>query len=178
MTDIPKGITLINDVISEKYEEKVIHWIDSQNWVCNISRRTQHYGYEYNYITKDIKKTISFSGKLLKIQNELSNILEIDQCIINEYKNNQGIAPHIDSLIFGPTVASLSLNNDTVMTFNYKDKFYDCFVPKRSLLILQDDARYKWTHSISKNTTVSYLDKKLVKQKNYRRISLTFRKVN
>ena len=176
MSDFPRGLTLVEDYISKDYEAEIIDWIDLQKWSNSISRRTQHYGYEYNYTSRNLKKTTPLFGIIADIQKDLCNILKPNQCIINEYKYNQGISAHIDSFLFGPTIASISLNEDTVMTFEYKDKICNFFVPKRSLLVLEDDARYKWLHSISKNIVYTHLDEKIVKPKDYRRISLTFRK--
>lgn len=107
------------------------------------------------------------------------------QCIVNEYTVNQGIGPHIDRNIFGNTIVSLSLGDDT----NYLMKKFrqnqisnnttkEIEIPSRSLLILKNEARYNWTHSIPKRKFITQNGKKIKKKDNYRRISLTFRSIS
>lgn len=49
--EIP-GLYIIYDVITKETENEIIKWLDTQKWSSSISRRTQHYGYEYNYYSK------------------------------------------------------------------------------------------------------------------------------
>jgi hypothetical protein len=44
-----EGLTLINDFISPEEEQLLINLIDKSTWNLTLSRRTQHYGYEYSY---------------------------------------------------------------------------------------------------------------------------------
>jgi len=85
-------------------------------------------------------------------------------------------------LEFGDTIIGVSLGDDTVMKFtrdvNGEIEEYNLFLPKRSIMMMTGEARYKWKHSIDKK--VSYLDDegdKIVKAANYRRISLTYRTI-
>lgn len=83
----------------------------------------------------------------------------------------QGIASHIDCIpCFSDTICSLSLSGGCVMELtNYKEKRFIALQP-RSLLILKNEARYKWQHGIAARKS----DNKIMRN---RRISLTFRKV-
>lgn len=48
------GLVLKLDLISEEEEEGLIAAIKQGNWNTSLKRRTQHYGYEYNYDRKSI----------------------------------------------------------------------------------------------------------------------------
>lgn len=56
----------------------------------------------------------SISGPLLDLIQTFPHKVrdKIDQCIVNEYTRNQGIAPHIDSPSqFGDTIIGVSLGD-------------------------------------------------------------------
>jgi alkylated DNA repair dioxygenase AlkB len=180
MSDLPSGLFYSPDFISEKLEKEIIDWLDSQEWSTKLSRRTQHYGSEYDYSKKKVSSNSEplpdFLLKLIK-KFPISDDGVFNQCIVNEYTRNQGIAPHTDSKEFGETIIGISLGDDTVMNFTYGDKSYDLLLEKRSCMMMTGDARYKWKHGIDKKVSYHTDDKKIIKAQNYRRISLTFRVV-
>jgi alkylated DNA repair dioxygenase AlkB len=173
------GLVIYKDVIAEEDENNIIKAIDKKDWSSNISRRTQHYGFVYNYNTKTTNtKAEDFIPEIRIVSNWLEsiNVMNSNQCIINEYTKNQGIGKHIDSTSqFGPVVASLSLGGHTNFIFSRDDQKIEIEVPRRSLLILKDDARYFWTHEIPKRVTYTLEGQKINKSDDYSRISLTFR---
>jgi alkylated DNA repair dioxygenase AlkB len=180
---IPEGLSLELDVITPEKEKEIITWLDNREWSTELSRRTQHYGYSYNYRSGDLKPINPIEGPLLDIANmiEKAGLMKPVQCIANEYYREQGISPHIDHLSFGPTVIGLSIGGDTVMTFNHikSNEIFNCFLPQRSIMMMTGPARYEWKHSIGK--TVSYINSsgmKITKPQNYRRISLTYRTIS
>uniref|UniRef100_UPI0037E86CC9 alpha-ketoglutarate-dependent dioxygenase alkB homolog 7, mitochondrial n=1 Tax=Semicossyphus pulcher TaxID=241346 RepID=UPI0037E86CC9 len=65
------------------------------------------------------------------------------------------IKPHVDSVKFcGSTIAGLSLLSDSIMRLVKEDatsEWLDLLLPRRSLYILRDEARYKFTHEILKD---------------------------
>ena len=63
------------------------------------------------------------------------------------------------------------------MDFTKDDKKISLLLPRRSLLIMKGESRYKWKHGISKNITYIKNGDKYLKKKNYRRISMTFRTI-
>ena len=178
--DLPEGLVLIENIISRELEQNLIENIDLHSWNNKLTRRTQHYGYEYNYTGKNLNKTVEFPKFIKNITQILyeENIIDADQCIINEYYRNQGIFPHIDLIDkFGPVICSLSLGDECVMDFTKDDKKISLLLPRRSLLIMKGESRYKWKHGISKNITYIKNGDKYLKKKNYRRISMTFRTI-
>lgn len=55
---------------------------------------------------------------------------------------------------------------------------FECFLPRRSIVMLSGPSRYEWKHSIEKKVT--YIDDtgtRIIKPQDYRRISLTFREL-
>jgi len=105
----------------------------------------------------------------------------INQLTLNEYTPGQGIGSHVDTeSAFDDGLLALTLNGGIVMEFREVDASDDAepkkkklvYLPPRSLLLLSNDARYKWEHMIvsRKTDTVDgvVLPRKL-------RVSLTLR---
>jgi alkylated DNA repair dioxygenase AlkB len=148
------GLTIIKNFISNKEELELINNIKNINsWNNNLSRRVKHYGFEYNYINKtitdEVDKFPKFQEYINKRMIELNIINEpFNQLIINEYIPGNGISKHIDSNIFDNIICSLSLHDEYPIIFRNNNIFKRIYLPRKSLLIIKDDARYKWTHEI------------------------------
>ncbi|KTG39926.1 hypothetical protein cypCar_00021714 [Cyprinus carpio] len=86
------------------------------------------------------------------------------------------IKPHIDSVKFcGSTIAGLSLLSDSVMRLvpeNKSTDWVDLLLSRRSLYILRDDARFKFTHEILKDEESFFSGQKVPR---HRRISVICR---
>ncbi|KAM9392637.1 alpha-ketoglutarate-dependent dioxygenase alkB homolog 7, mitochondrial [Pholidichthys leucotaenia] len=86
------------------------------------------------------------------------------------------IKPHIDSVKFcGNTIAGLSLLSDSVMRLVKKDapdERVDLLLCRRSLYILRDETRYKFTHEILKDEESVFNGERVPRQ---RRISVICR---
>lgn len=182
--DIPSGLTVHPNIISPENEQILLSWIDSQTWSRvtpsnPYSRRVQHYGYDYSYRSGGLTPTTPISGPLLGLVDHFdrAGLMKPVQCIINEYYQTQGISSHTDNKNFGPTIIGVSIGADAVMTFRRGTERYDCFLPRRSVLIMTGEARYLWTHEISSNKSYMLGDQRIMKPDDYRRISLTFREL-
>ncbi|XP_026021056.1 alpha-ketoglutarate-dependent dioxygenase alkB homolog 7, mitochondrial [Astatotilapia calliptera] len=90
--------------------------------------------------------------------------------------NTGYIKPHIDSVKFcGSTIAGLSLLSDSIMRLVKEDtpsEWLDLLLSRRSLYILRDQARYKFTHEILKNEESVFNGQRVPRQ---RRISVICR---
>jgi alkylated DNA repair dioxygenase AlkB len=168
--DIPKinGLTYIPNYITTEQEQFLITQIDAQPWLNDLKRRIQQYGYKYDYTARKITADL----KIGDVPNWLKvcDVMDCDQVIVNEYQQGQGITPHIDCIpCFTDTVCSLSLLSSCEMVFEHENtnEKHTIILEPRSLLILKDEARYKWKHSIPAR-------KSNIKE---RRVSVTFRKV-
>ncbi|KAK2916420.1 hypothetical protein QQF64_024930 [Cirrhinus molitorella] len=86
------------------------------------------------------------------------------------------IKPHIDSVKFcGSTIAGLNLLSDSVMRLvpeNKSTDWVDLLLRRRSLYILRDDARFKFTHEILKDEESFFSGQKVPR---HRRISVICR---
>jgi alkylated DNA repair dioxygenase AlkB len=174
------GLFYFRNFISEDEENRLVASIDSQPWLNDLRRRTQHYGYKYNYTKRSVDSSMSL-GPLPKMFTDINALIshlfdkEPDQIIINEYEPGQGINKHVDCVpCFGPVIASLSLLSPCIMEFGNGNETHELLLEPRSLLLLENDARYKWHHRIPirENDRVGDI---LITRK--RRISATFRTV-
>jgi len=100
--------------------------------------------------------------------------VRFDHMLVNEYEPGQGISSHRDYMTFGSPVVSLSLLSPCVMDFRHtaSDRVEHLLLPRRSLLILANEARYEWEHAIAARKTDAWNG---VPLKRGRRLSVTFR---
>jgi alkylated DNA repair dioxygenase AlkB len=171
----PSGLTYIPDAITEDEEIALINFIDSKEWSTNLKRKVQQYGYAYSYKTSRVAldQKVPEIPEMFQTLIDRFNLDDPNQIIVNNYEVGQGIANHIDSNIFDKQVATLSLNSDVVMDFIRNTTHYPILLERRSLAILEGEARTAFTHGISARKS-DYIDNKLKKRS--RRISITFRK--
>jgi alkylated DNA repair dioxygenase AlkB len=181
--DVP-GMSLLPEFITEAEERELLSVIDQQPWITDLQRRVQHYGYRYDYTARQVTADL-YLGALpewlqslaMRLHHERLFATPPDQVIVNEYQPGQGIAPHVDCIpCFGDTIASLSLGSGCLMDFTHSNTAQktSLFLPPRSLLLLQGDARYYWQHEIAKRKS-DVVDG--LKVHRGRRVSLTFRSV-
>ena len=176
------GLTITDDFITSDYETTLIDFIKKENWNTTLSRRTQHYGYKYNYKSR----SITDDDYLGDFPEWLSTLIDYvmdnanlkrrpDQVIINEYTPGQGISPHIDAKhLFDDHICSLSLSSDVIIIFSRYQEKKDIHLKRCSFLEMEGIARYRWCHRIVSRKS----DKiNVVKQMRNTRYSITFRKV-
>jgi len=180
------GLTYIDNYITKDYQDELFKTIDKNEWDCSLKRRVQQYGYKYSYkssVSMWRSNIDNYLGELPEFLKELSIKLVNDnyfsvvpeQVIINEYLPGQGIANHIDCVpCFGDKIASISLGCDVVMDFKNKKETKELVLRTGSLLLIEGDARYKWTHGIRPNK-IDIIDNQRIYRT--RRISLTFRNI-
>jgi len=179
------GLQIKFDFISEDEEKLLLKNIDNNQWLLNLKRKVQHYGYKYDYKTRSLDN-LSYIGSLPDWMDFLiyrlneHDIIDFipDQAIVNEYISNQGISPHIDcEPCFGEPIISISLSGSCIMNFelmpNSKRKI-PVFLERRSLIIMKAESRSKWYHSIPVRLTDIFNGEVY---KRSRRVSVTFRKV-
>lgn len=180
-----KGLYYVHDFISDSEHKEIWEAINKEKWLDDLKRRVQHYGYKYDYK----KRSLDYSMYIGSIPTWTNFIAERivekgymrklpDQVIVNEYLSGQGIADHIDcEPCFEDTIISLSLGSPCVMDFkNKEDKKYkhEVLLEPKSLVVITDEARYKWTHGIPSREKDNWFGKIIYRKT---RISLTFRKV-
>jgi alkylated DNA repair dioxygenase AlkB len=179
------GLQYIKDYINEVQHDWSLARIDEHQWLDDLKRRVQHYGFKYNYKARKVDMDMRI-GELPEWLNRLSEKLyedrympEVaDQVIVNEYEPGQGISSHIDcEPCFQNTIVSLSLGSGCVMNFTNKSdktKKIPAWLAPRSLVVLSGEARYEWLHGIAARKSDEWDGQKYERK---RRVSLTFRKV-
>lgn len=172
------GLSVQLDIMTPETEQGILNWLDTQPWSSALSRRTQHYGFDYNYKGGAITQGTPLTGPILEVADILQSLqVTFNQCIVNEYTRSQGIAAHVDSVKFGSTIVGFSLGADCVMTFTKAQESVDVFLPRRSVLVMSGESRYEWKHGISKKVTYTHDGVRVTKPADYRRVSLTYREV-
>lgn len=178
------GLRFYPDFIDHKTEKSLMEQIDNSQWLNDLKRRVQHYGFKYDYKARKIDNSFylgQLPNWLIELANSICNKGFIDfipdQAIINEYNSGQGIAPHIDcEPCFVDTIISLSIGSSCIMNFE-KERFSknktEIFIEPRTLLIMKGESRYKWYHGIAARKSDKYNGEKI---KRNRRISIIFRK--
>lgn len=179
---LPPGLQIIHDFITPAEEATLMTEIDRMSWSDILKRRTQHYGYDYGYKSKNLTKTDPIPpwcdflwDKLRQANLLMPGKTQPDQLIVNEYEPGQGISAHTDAAIFGDVIVSLSLGSLCTMMFTHSDgRKYEAVLPRRSLVVMRGEAHTKWKHGIPSRKSDVVDGTKLVRG---RRVSLTFRYV-
>jgi alkylated DNA repair dioxygenase AlkB len=180
-TTLP-GLFLYPDFIDEARETQLINEIDNQTWIVDYLRRLQYYGYR-NELEKPYD-LIPFPIPMPPLIHQLSQEIveqkilmqQPDQVIINEYVPGEGIKPHKDRAYYENQICGVNLGSDCIMRFikGKNEEVVDILIRRRSLYVMQDDARKKWSHGIpprKKDNIAGTL------QHRERRVSITYRKV-
>eukprot|EP00698_Gefionella_okellyi_P004036 TRINITY_DN13750_c0_g1_i1.p1 TRINITY_DN13750_c0_g1~~TRINITY_DN13750_c0_g1_i1.p1 ORF type:complete len:214 (+),score=34.32 TRINITY_DN13750_c0_g1_i1:54-695(+) len=186
LADMPivPGLKLQKAFITRTEERALVEKIDACEWDTSLRRRVQHYGHRYDYSNRAV--SADTSDKTLPIPEWCTfltdRLLDVGifakhdpptQLIINEYQPGQGISAHTDQVRdFGPVVVSLSLLTTVTMDLSNASTVHQVQLDRCSLLVLTEDARYKWRHAIAARKT-DCIDG--VTAHRGRRISLTFR---
>lgn len=177
------GLQYLSSYLLKDQHDTLLDKIDQSPWLSDLKRRVQHYGFKYDYKARRIDLSMKI-GELPFWAQEIAQDLHTrgyfrqipDQLIVNEYLPGQGIAPHIDCTpCFEDTIASISLAGSCIMDFTHavrKEKIPLLLEPC-SLVILQGDSRYFWTHGIAPRKIDVYEGQPFLRR---RRVSLTFRK--
>jgi len=175
-----KGLCLVENFISSEEERSLLSIISLNPWDRRLKRRTQHYGYEYDYATKSVspKRTPPMPDWCEFVIERLLKLGIIkerpDQMIVNEYMPGQGIFPHVDDIhSFDDGIVSLSLGSRINMDLIHNRQSYnkkELVLERKSVLAFHGVARYEWRHGIA----ARLCDRGIPRG---RRVSLTFRKM-
>lgn len=180
--EAPPGLVYVTNFITEEEEASLVDEIDRGNWLSVLQRRVQHYGWRYDYKARRIDESMRI-GPLpawaIRLGNRLvaAQLIQAmpDQVIVNEYIENQGIAKHVDcESCFVDGIAMISMLESWEMVFRQTERKSKVahVLDRRSITVLQGDARYAWSHEIPK---------RLVEPngvRRHRRLSITFRRID
>ena len=176
------GLFLYPDLIDEARETQLLNEIDNQIWIVDYLRRLQYYGYR-NELEKPydlIPFPIPMPPHMEQLSKELVErkiiLLQPDQVIINEYVPGEGIKPHKDRAYYENQICGVNLGSGCIMRFikGMNEQVIDVEIPRRSVYVMQDDARKKWKHAIPPRKKDN-IDGQVHHRE--RRVSITYRKV-
>jgi alkylated DNA repair dioxygenase AlkB len=176
------GLFLYPDFIDEAREKQLLNEIDNQTWIVDYLRRLQYYGYRneldkpYDLIPFPIPMPPLISQLSQEIVEQKILLQQPDQVIINEYVPGEGIKPHKDRAYYENQICGVNLGSGCIMRFikGKNEEVIDIEIPRRSLYVMQDDARKKWKHAIPPRKKDN-IDGTV--QHRERRVSITYRKV-
>ena len=178
------GLSYVPDYIAPPTERELLAQIDRHDWILDLKRRVQHYGYRYDYKSREVAAQaflgelpawLSFWGHNLCDESHCSKMP--DQVIVNEYMPGQGIASHIDRVhCFGDPIITLSLGSSCLMEFTHDrtGEKIDKVLEACSLAVMSGPSRYDWQHGIRPRKTDIIHGEKTART---RRVSITFRNV-
>jgi len=151
---------LIPEIITPKEQCQLVELINNQQWDKTLARRTQQYGYKYQYRNLNASPRASPAAPIpswlaalgSRVSDECSarghNVV-FDQVIVNEYEPDQGISKHVDDkVLFGPVVASVSMMSSCEMLFELGALSCPIVLDPRSCVILTGPSRERWSHAI------------------------------
>tara|TARA_B100001093_G_C26779961_1_gene994138 strand:+ start:125 stop:670 length:546 start_codon:yes stop_codon:yes gene_type:complete len=176
------GLSIVKDFISVDEENKLLSIVKNLEWNGTLLRKSKHFGYNYNYKTKTITRE-DYLGSLPDwIEPYIKKMIikglihkDPNQITVNRYLPGEGISPHIDvTSIFDNQLYSISLGSGCNMNFKKDDEYHSYYLPSRAFMLMENDARYKYKHSI-KRDTCDIVDNKTVYRET--RYSITFRNV-
>ncbi|CAC5396376.1 ALKBH8 [Mytilus coruscus] len=186
--DLPPGLIVLENFVSEAEENQLISSLHWQNDNQLKHREVMHYGYEFRYDINDVDADDPLPQSIpVKCNEILQKALQTgyvkhlpDQLTVNKYVQGQGIPPHVDTpSAFEDGIMSLSLLSQIVMEFSHPEgQQISVLLPRHSLLIMTGESRYLWSHGITPRksdiiTKADGLD--LVMRET--RVSFTFRKI-
>ncbi|KAI8068263.1 hypothetical protein BC940DRAFT_299551 [Gongronella butleri] len=184
------GLFLFEDFVTEEEEAMLVAEVEQRPWSGlgispnpELKRRTQQYGHLFSY---RYRKVLEKYGALPSfVDSIVARIMQHhlmpnapNHLLVNEYKPGQGIMPHTDApALFGPSILSLSLQSPCLMTFKHVDTgaSVDIYLPRRSLVVMTEEARYRYKHSIAKDLVEKRVDGTVFERET--RISFTFREI-
>jgi alkylated DNA repair dioxygenase AlkB len=146
------GLSLIEDFATPEEETAILQQVPpTPPRLCvqernSIRRFGSQSAYRTNVVGKFIPESISVLCRRLHQQKILDFVAH--SITVNEYQKGQQIAPHIDEPRCGPVIAVLSMCSPATMRLTSNTDSYTIVLPPRSLVVMKDEIRYQWRHSV------------------------------
>lgn len=187
---LPKGFKIVRNFLNSKEQKTLLNTIDANPWSTVLKRKTQHYGYTYDYKKTSVEKAKDIPKQFTKVFTKLINSKIVDnipdQVLVNEYLPGQGISAHVNAKTFKDNIISITLGSSCIFTLKSKKgsvpRSVDVFLEPGDLILMSDESRYAWSHAIVGRKTDTVTSKTIAnvpigKYPRGRRVSVTFRNV-
>ena len=155
-----EGLRYFGQFLSTEEQDWILNAIDKAEWMDDLERRVQHYGWRYDYRSRNVSRDMRIGEFPTWLRHLGEKLCEAqlfrqvpDQAIVNQYLPGQGIAMHIDRQCFGPVVATVSLGDAWRMELRpihaSRNETKQILLDVGSVLALSGEARYSWMHGIA-----------------------------
>ncbi|XP_071399054.1 alpha-ketoglutarate-dependent dioxygenase alkB homolog 4 [Centroberyx affinis] len=163
------GVFLWENFISEEEEKELISKMDRDVWNQSQSgRRKQDFGPKVNFKKRKVRFG-GFSGLpglsrdlVVRMQREptLAGFRPVEQCNLDYHpERGSAIDPHLDdSWLWGERLVTVNMLSDTTLAMSLEQGLAELGLaeevrvavrlPRRSLVVLQGEARHRWKHAI------------------------------
>lgn len=146
------GLILFPAFLDTAEHDALAAWIAQQAWSTTAGRQMQHYGFRYAYDRRPIAHD-DFLSTLPPPLEHLGRYLGgnlHEQAGVSAYDSGAGLNAHIEhAASFGPIVASICLEHPCQLVFGLATDIRTITVNPGDVLFLTDDARYRWTLTIT-----------------------------
>lgn len=149
----------IPSFLSLAEQEALLASINGEAWLEWTFRREQHYGHQYDYAAplsgdrklKHLGPLPSWSNSVVErmiSQGIMSR--PPNQLLVKLYAPGEGIGSHVDCLTcFDSHIAILSLGSSCEMRLTHpQGEVVNLTLEPGSVLVLEDEFRFKWSHGI------------------------------
>ena len=147
-----KGLKIKENFLTIQEEQKLLQELPK-------SERKGRTKYRNTVVRYGSKKPYNGNIKSPVIPDYLEEVIErlvsenilmcrADSVTINEYFEGQELKYHIDTPESGDVITILSLLGDATLVFRKDDNKYVLRAPRRSVIQLSDDIRWKWEHYV------------------------------
>lgn len=186
------GLSIVKNVFTEEEENEYIKKINSDEHgkICHQIHTAKEFGWKFLPVKEKTKDDYieKFPEWLSEIWEKISKRVRVpisrnsleksdpDHVLINTYKIGDGCVAHVDDLNFWTGwVIGVSLGSNCIMELSKSGDIKEIFLPRRSVYVLTDDAKTKWSHGIPfRNDDTIFGD--IIKRDI--RYSITFRDIN
>ncbi|MGH6610938.1 MAG: alpha-ketoglutarate-dependent dioxygenase AlkB [Burkholderiaceae bacterium] len=163
---LPRGLRYVDDFLSAEEEQQLIDHVsrvpmhEAQHYQYTAKRRIANFGKGYDFDQRTLHEAPPLPDFLIELRQKVADLLSIaaedfEQALINEYRPATPLGWHRDALNF-ELVAGVSLASACRMRFRpyppqkgRDPRTFVLDVQPRSLYVMQDDARWRWQHSVS-----------------------------
>lgn len=141
-------VKVIENFITEEESAEILSHVNTYNHSKGVGRNSiKRYGSMIPYNSNIASRNLpDWSDFLIRKLADLN--IKCNSITINEYHKGQGIGPHVDSKTSGDVISVLSLVGDAIMELTFGKESKLIALPARSLLIMTEEERWKWKHSI------------------------------